>query len=63
MKRKLVWSELARSDLDDITRYLILHWNTSVAIRFIDKVDHLIHFISMNPLQFPEVNHALGIRK
>jgi plasmid stabilization system protein ParE len=63
MNKLIIWSPLSETDLEVILEYLAEDWNGEVAIRFLDKIEHLLEQISINPEQFPMVNTKRKVRK
>ncbi len=63
MNKLIIWSPLSETDLEVILEYLAEDWNGEVAIRFLDKIEHLLEQISINPAQFPMVNRKRKVRK
>jgi len=63
MTKLIIWSPLSETDLEVILEYLAEDWNGKVAIRFLDKIEHLLEQISINPEQFPLVNKKRKVRK
>ena len=57
------WSSSAKADIENISKYLMLEWGILVLTKFLLKVDRLIDQIVINPLQYPEINTRLRIRK
>ena len=54
---ELIWSDLAKSDFEDNIDYLLREWSERSAVEFINKVDHLIELLSINPQLFPESDY------
>ena len=63
MPKNVLWSPLAEEDLGFTLSYLETNWNTTVAIQYLNKIDHLIYQIAANPKQFPFVNRNKEVRK
>ncbi len=56
MSKKIVWSPLSESDLENTLSYLQIHWNNQVVTRFLDLIDAIVAQISINPKQLPIAN-------
>jgi plasmid stabilization system protein ParE len=65
---KLVISEVAHKDLDDIVSYILVELaNPMAAANFLDKVEECYGYLKSNPLIYERCNDALlgkeGFRK
>lgn len=63
MSKKIVWSPLSESDLENTLSYLQIHWNNQVVTRFLDLIDTIVAQIAINPKQFPFANKKRNVRK
>lgn len=63
MLKSVRWSSFASKDLRNLLDYLEAKWNKKVCLNFIEKLDHSIRQIQINPAQFPYFNASLQIRK
>ena len=63
MAKQIVWSPKSENDFENIVEYLSQEWDDAVTNKFIDLIDILLHQISINPNQFPEIHKSLNIRK
>jgi len=63
MLNEIIWSPLAKKDLDNILGYLNKNWSNKIALNFIDILEDLLWQIAINPKQFPIINENLKVRK
>jgi plasmid stabilization system protein ParE len=63
MLNEIIWSPLAKEDLDNILGYLNKNWSNKIALNFIDILDGYLWQIAINPKQFPIINQNLKVRK
>lgn len=63
MLKPIKWSSFAEEDLADLLEYLVLKWNNSVCVNYLNELDYCILHIQKNPNQFPTINKKLKIRK
>ena len=61
MQLQIFWSKRASDDFDETLSYLYDNWGEKSTLKFIDKIDELIHYISQNPFIYPLVKD--NIRK
>lgn len=60
---KLIWSEEALSNLENILFYLEKRWTAKEIRKFATLLDKKIDLLQQNPLMFPEVKKPEGLRK
>lgn len=63
MSKVLIWSELAESDLIELSNYLKENWSERVLSKFYFKLESTLARIQNNPRQFPFLNKSLRYRK
>ena len=62
MRKHIIWSPLAVSDLYNTLDYLQNKWNEQVILAFLDEIEKLLQQVSVNPKQFPLVNWKKDVR-
>lgn len=63
MSKELVWSELAETDLIELSQYLKENWSERVLSKFYYKLESTLVRLQANPKQFPFLNKTLRYRK
>jgi len=59
----VIWSPSAKTDIENISKYIIQEWGKNALSRFLKKVNRIIAQIVLNPSQYPQINTSLRIRK
>ena len=49
MVAEIRWSDKATGDYESIVEYLLKYWETGIASRFIDVVNHKVKQLSLHP--------------
>ncbi len=63
MKRKIVITPLAKSEIQEIFHYLILKWNDNVKKEFANKLKNTVNCIAENPEMYPISEKNRRIRR
>ncbi len=63
MSRKVIISKTAEKKLRSLFDYLLENWSAKVKSDFIEKLDHTIDIIRLEPETFPESQKDPGLRK
>ena len=61
--KNVIWSPSARTDLENVTDYLMHTWGISVVEKFLYRINKIILQILINPKQYPIINNKLDVRK
>ena len=59
----VAWSLSAKTDIENISHYLMREWGITVLSRFLTKLNWIIAQIVINPNQYPLFNPDIQIRK
>lgn len=59
----VIWSPSSKTDIVNISQYLMHEWGKNVLSRFLLKLNRLISQIVVNPKQYPLINRKLSVRK
>ncbi|MBF9253668.1 type II toxin-antitoxin system RelE/ParE family toxin [Pontibacter sp. 172403-2] len=60
---KIVWTNLALSNLDNIIEYLTNNWTETEISKFFRKIDRRISLISQRPLLYPLTSNRENVRR
>jgi len=60
---KIVWTNKALANLDNIIQYLTDNWTEKEISKFFRKLDHRIYLISQRPLLYPLTNSRKNVRR
>ena len=63
MEYKLLWTEEAVKNLEEILNYLEANWSEKVIFNFRAKLSKQLDLICRNPLIFPQSLHCSRLRK
>jgi plasmid stabilization system protein ParE len=63
MSKPVIWSPQSEQDFSSVLDYLSQHWESKVALKFIDITEVMVRQISINPKQFPVIHKTRKIRK
>jgi len=63
MNRVIIWSPVAVVDLENILTYLSEQWSDSIASQYVETIDKLLIYISINPGLFPLIHRNKKVRK
>jgi len=60
---KLLWSETALADLQNIINYLTENWTTREIQNFAKRLDRRVNLIGLNPKLFPKTSKRKNVRR
>lgn len=60
---KLLWSDRALSDLQNIVNYLNENWSPKEVKNFARRLEKRIEIITINPRLFPKTNRRKDVRR
>lgn len=60
---RILWSDRATSDLQNIIDYLLNKWTEKEVRNFVKKLDNRLELISINPRLFPKTNKRKNVRR
>lgn len=60
---KVVWTNRALANLDNIIQYLTDYWTEKEISEFFRKLDNRINIISRRPLLYPLTNNRKNVRR
>ena len=63
MALKIIWSDEAEKNLEEIAEFILQTWNEKILIQFLDKLNKSIHHIKQFPEMFPVSLKEKGVRK
>lgn len=63
MPKKIIWSETAENDLEQILEYISHYWSHRLAFKFIEKIDHTLLHLVKYPKLHPLIHKDLKVRK
>ena len=63
MNRKVIISKTAEKKLNSLFEYLLENWSAKVKSNFIEKLDHNIDLIKLEPETFTQSQKDFGLRK
>jgi len=60
---KIVWTNKALANLDNIIQYLTDNWTEKEISKFFRKLDKRIYIISLRPLLYPLTSNRKNVRR
>lgn len=63
MPNQVIWSPLAKKDLNETLEYINNNWSFRAVNKFINRIDESIKLITDNYLLFPLISKEKNIRK
>jgi plasmid stabilization system protein ParE len=60
---KILWSDRAVIDLQNILNYLLNKWTEKEVRNFVKKLDNRLELIAVNPRLFPNTNKRKNVRR
>lgn len=60
---RILWSEQASADLENIIDYLLLRWTEKEVRNFSKKLDKRLSLLSINPKLFPKTAKRKNLRR